>query len=100
MSRKLRISEETWRGLTWNRTAKVIAGELGCTVNLVYQAARRYGLPIKPERRGFRSRIDWDRVNWSDPSNRRLATKHGCTREYMRRKRRQHAPVEYGGKRG
>lgn len=68
----------------WNRTAKEIASEAGCTIYTAYRWASEVGQKVKRAPTGTQ-KVDWDSVEWTHDGKPRsfdeIAAEVGCTRQ-------------------
>lgn len=65
-----RPSKNNWSGVDWTRSNSVIATELGVSASSV-RRARRESLDrmlANPKAMDLRSAIDWDSVDWNEPT--------------------------------
>ncbi len=86
-----RIGREVWSAMDWNRPAREIQVELGCSLAAVYAAAIRQGKRIERIPSGPQSLIRWEKVDLSK-RNIQIARENVVTRERVRVMRKRFAP--------
>lgn len=86
-------SDELWQQIDWTQKIEGIALITGVSVSTAYARRAEFHKPRKTKTgpgRGFDSDIDWDNVDFdSTPNNAELARRLECSRELVRRRRKE-----------